>query len=521
MRNFTFLLISGLLCSSISYAQTDQIYTRPSKTAEKSSETKMSRFLKPVSKAADSKSSSIWRPKHEVLYICEPESIEPEWFEIIRAEYTYDERGNIASFDSENLDYEEGERRSRKLTKYNANNMLIERIEQEEKEGELINTTKTEFDYDNIVTDFSTLKVTYEWDEVNNGWKKNYAHYKEITRDANNNITQILVKLLGYDMISLVDTERTVITYDETTGKAKTWTVYTMYEGEEEENIRYDNIVWENTNGQIVETNEQFVIGNNRIKEATIFKGGKEVGTYRASFTGEKDFKCVINYTQTNYDGEEEYVSEEHTYQTLNEKGDFREGFVYRTDLNGDKVFTDDEITDKNYMVYKHDDKGNIIMSAIFFPSEEMEEMGEPATASTPDLITPEEGMEQMDGEMREYTYNEYGEIESQIFYMWFDGYSPVEKYVSSDFYDVTTGLETTLSESGKLTYSVSKDGEMTFSMEGMKGYTIYSINGQAIVNAKASGNTETESITDLPAGLYILKVTGSKGFETVKFLKR
>ena len=29
MKNFTLLLISGLLYSGLSYAQTDQIYTRP------------------------------------------------------------------------------------------------------------------------------------------------------------------------------------------------------------------------------------------------------------------------------------------------------------------------------------------------------------------------------------------------------------------------------------------------------------------------------------------------------------
>lgn len=90
------------------------------------------------------------------------------------------------------------------------------------------------------------------------------------------------MKLLNYDGESYIDRERTDIIYDEVTGKAKTWINSTNDYGDGmQEGIKYDNIVWENTNGQIIETNEQFVTGNNRIKEAKVFKGGKEVGTYK------------------------------------------------------------------------------------------------------------------------------------------------------------------------------------------------------------------------------------------------
>lgn len=523
MRNFTLLLISGLLCSSINYAQTDQTYTRPNADPAKSGELIMNRFTKSVGNVK-SNENSIWRPKSEIVYMCDPEGENPdiEWFEVISAQYTYDERGNVLSIESEDLEGEPGESRNKTLTKYDAHNNIIERVKQVEKEGELVNEEKTEFEYDDIVTDFVIRKTTYEWDDVNNDWKRNYEHQKQITRDAKNNITQILIKVLNYDGVTFADHDRTDIAYDEATGKAKTWTIYTIYDDGPAESLRFDNIIWENTNGQIVESNDQFVLGNNRIKEAKLFREGNEVGTYSATFTGEKDFVCTINTNQINKEtSKEEYVSEVHTYQILNEKGDLREGFIYKTDLNADKIFTDDEITGSNYKMWKYDEKGNLIMSAAFSPAE----TGEVASLSL-DPIAPEPGMEQTDGEMTEYTYNEYGEATSRIVYMWFwepggGQYLPLEKYVTSDFYDVTTGLETTRTESGKLTYSVSTDGEMTFSMEGMNGYVIYNANGTSIVNAKTSGSTASESIANLPAGLYILKVTGTKGAETVKFLKR
>lgn len=54
-----------------------------------------------------------------------------------------------------------------------------------------------------------------------------------------------------------------------------------------------------------------------------------------------------------------------------------------------------------------------------------------------------------------------------------------------------------------------------------MNSYAICNINGNVIVNTKTKNDTETVSIADLPAGLYILKIIGTKGTENVKFMKR
>ena len=65
MKNFTLLLISGLLYSGLSYAQTDQIYTRPNEKTAKAPEKKISQFMKPVNKTTRNNDNSIWRPKQK------------------------------------------------------------------------------------------------------------------------------------------------------------------------------------------------------------------------------------------------------------------------------------------------------------------------------------------------------------------------------------------------------------------------------------------------------------------------
>ena len=60
MKNFTLLLISGLLYSGLSYAQTDQIYTRPNEKTAKAPEKKISQFMKPVNKTTRNNDNSIW-----------------------------------------------------------------------------------------------------------------------------------------------------------------------------------------------------------------------------------------------------------------------------------------------------------------------------------------------------------------------------------------------------------------------------------------------------------------------------
>ena len=176
MKKITLLLISGLLYSGLSYAQTDQIYTRPNEKTAKAPEKKISQFMKPVNKTTRNNDNSIWRPKTEVCFACDPEdeSDEITWYEDNIIQYTYDKYGNVTVFEQESVEAEEGEKRSRTFIKYNDNQKVIERIEQHETDGILVNHQKTEFDYDNIVTDFVTRRATYNWDEVKNEWVKNY-----------------------------------------------------------------------------------------------------------------------------------------------------------------------------------------------------------------------------------------------------------------------------------------------------------------------------------------------------------
>lgn len=328
--------------------------------------------------------------------------------------------------------------------------------------------------------------------------------------------------------LSLYQGEYEVLDYIEIAygedGKAKTYTLFDLKGYEEDgtpilgESLKLDNIEWENTNGQILVTHEYLTLGENRLKKATRYDNGQKTSDITVTYTpGSRDFDELT----INANGEEairQFII------TLDDNGSYREEIQEFFDMDGDGKFTEDEIMFRGFMLEMCDENKNPISTEEFASLEpELEPEPEEMTSLSTG-VEPEEGMERLGGTLTEYKYGENKEILELIMQGWnYEAgvYELKMKKVSTDFRDVTTGLETTQTESGKLTYSVTKDGVMEFSMEGMNGYAIYSVNGTSIVNASVNSSTASESIANLPAGLYILKVTGTKGAETVKFLKR
>lgn len=518
MRNFTLLLIGGLLSSGLAHGQkkadnrlfvgnrvaTEVMYQMP---GSKSSQ------LQNTYRSTRASETAIWKPYKEYGYEYNP-ALEDPWVKTLEFSMEYDTRGNETYFLSE-----ESDGSSRTYTTYDENSMKTETITQDLKGDRWLNTERRVYAYDKIVTDFVIEQTYYGWDEVNEEWKISYSHKYDIERDSEGRITKktrFLLYLNEYEVH-----ERAEITYGDD-GKAKTWTMFRLMGYNEdgtpiiEEAMRYENMEWENTNGQIIESHEVFMLGDNRMKKATRYDNGEHSAEIEITYTPEKrDFRQLT----TDISGEE---AELHFLTTLDDNGSYREETQDLWDMNGDGKFTDDEIMYRGYVIEMCDENKNPVSTEefeTFEPELDPDEMMAPITR-----VEPEEDVERLGGTLTEYTYGEDNRILEQIMRGWNYNNGVYEikmKKVSADFRDVTTGLETTRTESGKLTYSVTADGEMNFSMEGMSSYAIYNVKGSAIVNAKASGNAGNESIAQLPAGLYILKVTGTKGTETVKFLKR
>lgn len=518
MRNFTLLLIGGLLSSGIAHGQTkaenrtlignrtstDVMYQMPG--SQNSQPKTTSRFAVRTGETA----AAIWKPYKEYGYEYNP-SLQDPWVKTMEFTLDYDKRGNETFYQSADDE--------RTYTTYDENNMKIETISQKKENGNWVSTERKTYKYDQNVHDFVIDQNYYSWDPVNEEWNNIYSHKYDIERDSEGRVTKKTKLLLYQGEYELID--RTEIVYGED-GKAKTYTLFEVKGYEKDgtpiikESLRLENIEWENTNGQILHTHETFYSGDNRIKKATRYDNEELDSEIEVTYTaGKIDFKEVRTYAG----GEEAEIN---TLTTLDDNGSFRgetQGFY---DMNEDKMFTEDEMVFREYTIEMYNERKNVISSEEFASSEP--EPDPEATMAPVTRVEPEEGMERVGGSLMTYTYGDRGEILEQIIEEWdyVEGvYEKIMKLVSTDFRDVTTGLETTLTESGNLVYSVSKDGIIEFSMEGMNSYAIYNVNGAAIVNAQAGGNAGSESIAQLPAGLYILKVMGTKGTETVKFLKR
>lgn len=521
MRHFTLLLIGGLLSSGLAHGQ-QKAENRTFIGSRAHSEVM---FQMPGSQNVPMKPTSqfntragetaILKPYKEYGYEYNPALADP-WVKTMEFTIDYDKKGNEIYYLSE-----ESDGVYRTYTTYDENNMKTESITQEKDgDGETwLNLERRTYKFDKIVTDHVIEQSYYTWDPVNEDWKTGYSHKFDITRDAEGRViknTKLSLYQGEYEVLDYVD-----IAYGED-GKAKTYTLFELKGYEEDgtpilgESLKLDNIEWENTNGQILVTHEYLTLGENRLKKATRYDNGQITADITVTYTpGSRDFDELTIYAN----GEER---KRQFLITLDDNGSYREEVQEFLDMDGDGKFTEDEIMYRGYMLEMCDENKNPISTeefGSFEPEPEPEEMMSPSTR-----VEPEEGMERLGGTLTEYKYGENKEILELIMQGWnYEAgvYEPKMKKVSTDFRDVTTGLETTRTESGKLTYSVSTYGEMTFSMEGMNGYVIYSANGTSIVNAKTSGDTASESIANLPAGLYILKVTGTKGAETVKFLKR
>ncbi len=182
--------------------------------------------------------------------------------------YTYDTSGNpIAELSVDN----EGDYVST-VCEYDANGMVTFKESKVSRDGvNYDNYKKTEFEYDDILTNVITKRTEWLWMDYGKGydWQLVGNNYKRIiTRNDEGNITSVVIAVLFegvYDPTIRVD-----ITYGEDS-KATTISEQILgYDGSDyywEQGLKITDIEWENTDGQIYDP-ENLFIGNNRIKSA-------------------------------------------------------------------------------------------------------------------------------------------------------------------------------------------------------------------------------------------------------------
>lgn len=203
---------------------------------------------------------------------------------------TYDATGRVLT--DETASYEEGEIMgyTRETRTYSEGfpNYATRTVISSEDGSEWENNQKVERTFDSRLTDVVTANRDYQW--YNEEWALMGNNYnREITRDANGNITNVTIAVLFqgvYDPTMKLDIE-----YGED-GKAKTIRETTLtYDSNGlvwEEGTYLTDIVWDRTNGQIYNTDELF-IGENRIKSCRVRVDGDIMGDLTADYSGNWD----------------------------------------------------------------------------------------------------------------------------------------------------------------------------------------------------------------------------------------
>lgn len=363
-------------------------------------------------KAADSQSTAIWRHTKEEGYLYEDEWV----FDSSYSDIKYDNKGNRIS--EIYTDWEGFE----SLYTY-TNDENGQRTSQyceviDELNGN-IPYSKGAYEWDPIVTDFCLLKQN--WDYVSGSWSENATNYKRtVTRNEAGNVTSVVVSM--YYLGSYEDIERTDIAYNETTGKAETYTFSRLSVNMNGELVwivqqEVKELEWENTDGQLVREWQSFLQGNNRVKSGAVYYNGKLDGYQNVTYVeGKTDFVSE----ETDISGN---VWVRTKYTTLDENGSYR--------IDVDEFYWEDGEVADTYSYYdkvQYNDKGDAILHEYF------------------EVIDGEESL--VSGEKNTYTYDtETGiilEAATDLCEDEEEGYLPFFKIVYSDPVDASkqSGIE-------------------------------------------------------------------------------
>lgn len=463
MRNFT-LLFSLLFCAAGATAQVSKI-----KTSKKGMPAPVRKAMM-ANRAAKAEAQMLWKPAYEEHFIL----MDGDWLSDGATSYIYDKAGNILT---ETTDFDGMLERT--TYTYNENNKKTSELdESKEEEEDWVIKTKTTYTYDSVLPDFMTAKTEYIWDGVETEWVNNntaQSQTRTVTRDAKGNIISVELKAFFSFSGEWGIVQRTDIAYDEATGKAISFD-YRQATLDAEDNlvygdpIRYKNIVWEDTDGQIVADDLlECVLGANRIKSADVYDvEGEEETLYSHIEVTYVDGKDDFVLTQTSVDDMEKVV-EEYTV----------------TDENGSVFFTssyymEGECMETNYEALDYDKYGNVILEeeGVLTPDNEREIYGGARYLYTYDeekgvpveVVTEMYEIDETEGSDESETTEGDEEITGS--------YKVFDKIVYSDYYNVLTAIRQITDETPDAASA------------------IYSLQGVAV-----GRNTK-----NLPAGVYIMK---------------
>ena len=364
MKNFT-LLIAAALTMGATASEAQTVAKSRHKARVEQGVQFGRRMVKAAVAARAQKAESqalIYLPakQQEYLYNLDDKT----WEENGTYAFTYNAAGMITrqdeAYDGEVM------RTDRSWTRYN---MLAEEVQSTSVDGgkTFTNVSRREQEYDYFAPSFTIRKDKYDWDEDTKQWVLNGdRYYKKVERNDDGNVTYLEIQAPYQGKLDPM--ERYTYTYDATTKQMTSYTYEKL--GSDDGGQTFDwqpaqvvkNIRWAATDGQTFGTYEDWTSGNNRIASADIMdteNPDEKLADLTITYSANGGFTETLTYL----DMAEVMIS---TLDFTDDNGSLVSTFQDYYDLDGDGVYSADEIAMYEKEVVTYDAHGNVTLDAFY-----------------------------------------------------------------------------------------------------------------------------------------------------------
>lgn len=394
---------------------------------------------------ADAQTAATYLPHVQKIY----SYMDGEWVDESTYTFQYDKAGRVSC-----LDVDDGDAIQRTESTYDANGMLLTELNSISEDGGETFTpdSKRVQTYDTVLPKLTITKDRYQWDDDANDWTETGdAFRREIKRDADGNVTSLTLSVpyLGeFDA-----TQRINNTINPETKQPETFKFEELQEDGSWKTSQYlRNLVWEKTNGQLVDQFDNWREYGNLLRSGTISEEDETTGetldfgkieiTYSHSAYDQTEFREEINYTDE--------LSRSVTGLYYHDPyGSYTSYYYDLEDVNGDGVLSDDEKTYEESAIVSIDEHGNVTKEEGY-------------------MLNDEGKTEQSYGTKYAYTYDPaHSDATKEVVISEFDydsgEYAPTMKIVTTDFTNQTT------TSVGGVHSGIVEKPDAIYNMQGMK----------------------------------------------------
>lgn len=479
------IALAALLCAPAASSATPRakVFFDKQKKEVQSFKKKAASKARAIARAA-AETNTIYKPLEETYSFYD----EGEWIPVMTALYTYDEQGRVASVVSYEYGYDEEQNRtSYQYDEFGETTQIVE--ETSDDGGETWTaSTKYENAYDPIVTDFRTETLLYSW---NDEWELQYGTKYDVTRNKGGVVTGVQ-RLTNYqDEFTPIARLTNTVGADGKLTACKEEELEVGYGNEFvwEEYFDFRDIVWENTDGQVVGFEpENYLTGANRIKSAKLYYGDEPEADVEGEYADANSGILTFVY--------EPFGTITFEHAVTDEYGSFYDERSLNLEFEGDELDDEESIHETERYEVTYNERGLVTAETSTYSDLETEFIDKVLYDYT---IDPDYDA------VRETVVSLYDEEEGDVI--------PDHKiYVES-----YTGL------SGVASVAVSSDIACRLQRRSLEvncpataAVSVFTTDGR-LAASTVGNNAFSMSLNGLSSGFYIVKVEGAGSVKTLK----